>query len=119
MSAWLEKLPPFKFKRDCYMKTRGTPAMLVMTCAACGNYVLSYQKDGPGSLKRCYLDRIHHPDSLKNLQHSFVKKSCPQLTCSKCASVIGVPIIYQKEKRPAYHLNHGSFTLEKIPSRKR
>jgi hypothetical protein len=52
----------FKFKRDTYTRARGTPVMLTISCSLCETYLMSYQKDGPGPLKCCYIDRIHHPE---------------------------------------------------------
>lgn len=110
-----ENLPKFKFKNDSYMRSRGAPAMLVMACTNCNCYVMSYQKDGPGPLIRCYLDRIHHPEQLENRQYkAFDKRSSPKLECPSCHTVIGSPIVYEKEDRPAYHLRPGFFTLKKI-----
>ena len=113
-------LPPFKFKRDRYMKKRGNPAMLYVCCANCRTYIMCYQKDGPGPLKRCYLDRIHHPPDLTQLQKvAFSKKTCPKLICPSCQNHIGSPIIYEKESRPAFAIQPGSVALKKIPSQKR
>jgi len=96
------------------MKRRGAPAMLVMKCAQCNAYVMSYQKDGPGPLLRCYLDRIHHPEILEKRQYEdFHKKTALKLSCPSCLVVIGSPIIYEKENRPAYHLRPGFFVLQK------
>lgn len=103
-----------KFKRDAYMRARGTPAMLKISCALCKTYLMHYQKDGPGPLKRCYLDRIHHPRELEERQYRiFDKGTAPRLECSACTVVIGTPIVYEKEDRPAYHMRQGSFTIEK------
>lgn len=111
----INQIPKFKFKSDSYMRSRGAPAMLVMTCAHCNSYVMCYQKDGPGPLIRCYLDRIHHPEILEKRQYEeFNKHSTPKLECFSCQTVIGSPIIYEKENRPAYHLRPGFFALKKI-----
>ena len=89
--------------------------MLAMMCAKCNAYVMSYQKDGPGPLIRCYLDRIHHPESLAQRQNQpFDKKLSEKLACPCCHIVIGSPIIYEKENRPAYHLRPGFFFLKKM-----
>lgn len=108
-------IPKFKFKKDSYMKSRGAPAMLTMFCANCNSYIMSYQKDGPGPLLRCYLDRIHHPEALEKRQHEhFDKGTSLKLECPSCQTVVGSPIIYEKEDRPAYHLRPGFFSLKKI-----
>lgn len=102
----------FKFKKNSYTKSRGTPAMLVMHCAHCGSYVMHYQKDGPGPLLRCYMDRIHHPEELKARQDAAFNKDI-KLECSNCKEVIGSPIMYEKENRKAYHLRPGFFIIKK------
>lgn len=66
-----------------------------------------YQKDGPGPLKRVYLDRIFDPVGLKDLQLSPLKSITP-LKCKKCQRVIGVPYVYSKEKRKAFMIEMGS-----------
>jgi hypothetical protein len=111
----IEKSISFKFKKDSYTKRRGTPVMLIITCAGCNTYLMHYQKDGPGPLLRCYLDRIHHPEDLHKRQYDeFNKKTAPKLSCSSCTTVIGSPIIYEKENRPAYHMRPGFFAHKKI-----
>jgi len=105
----------FKLKNDSYTKRRGAPSILQIYCAPCNEYIISYQKDGPGPLLRCYLDRIHHPEELAARQHEpFNKKTSPKLTCTKCNTTIGSPIIYEKENRPAYHMRPGFFTIKKL-----
>lgn len=111
----IDNLPSIKFIYDSYQKSRGTPVLLIITCTNCNCYIMSYQKDGPGPLKRCYLDRIHHPEELKKRQHlEFDKKTLPKLECPSCQTVIGSPIIYEKESRPAYHLRPGFFSQKKM-----
>ena len=105
----------FKFKNDSYTKRRGTPVMLIISCATCNAHIMHYQKDGPGPLLRCYLDRIHSPKELHKRQYAeFNKKSFPKLICESCSIVIGSPIIYEKENRPAYHMRPGFFAHKKI-----
>ncbi|MEM7361759.1 MAG: hypothetical protein AAF335_01980 [Bacteroidota bacterium] len=117
LTETIPSLPTFKFKRDDYMRHRGAPVMLYLTCAYCQHYVMSYQKDGPGPLLRCYLDRIHHPAPLAERQHMpFDKKTFPKLSCPACDSMIGHPVTYVKEKRPAYHMIKGSFCKSVLPT---
>lgn len=111
----IDNFSQFKFKKDVYMKRRGAPAMLVISCIGCGSYIMSYQKDGPGPLLRCYLDRIHHPKELEKRQHLiFEKKTAEKLACANCNEVVGTPIIYEKENRPAYHMRQGFFSFKKV-----
>ena len=83
------------FKNDKYKKSRGGYSrMLEISCEKCGEKICNYQKDGPGNLRRMYIDRIYEP------KVSINKKS---LTCSK-GHILGVKIIYKKENRPAFRL---------------
>lgn len=116
----LKDLPKFKFKKDSYTRKRGAPIMLLIYCSECSYYIMSYQKDGPGPLLRCYLDRIHHPVEIKKRQYElFDKNTVPKLECSQCKVVIGTPIIYEKEERPAYHMRPGLFTIKKLCRQKK
>ena len=71
---------------------------------------MDYQKDGPGKLWRCYLDRIYHPRALrKNTFTEETLHSVRRLTCPACYSVLGKPMIYRrirpkKEERPAFSI---------------
>lgn len=83
------------FKNDKYKKSRGGYSRLLrISCEKCGEQVCLYQKDGPGSLRRMYKDRIIDP------KVSLLKKdlSCPN------NHLLGVKIIYDKENRPAFRL---------------
>jgi hypothetical protein len=99
-----------EFKQDKYKKNRGGYSrFLEIKCESCGAFVALYQKDGPGPLKRMYIDRIFSPQKLVDLQKVLFKK-ISNLTCSHCKHVIGVPIIYKKESRPAFRLFVGAVT---------
>ena len=88
-------MPKIIFKNDKYKKTRGGYSRLLkISCEKCGEYICKYQKDGPGNLRRMYIDRISEP------KVSISKKD---LSCSK-GHLLGVKIIYDKEKRPAFRL---------------
>ena len=99
-----------KLKSDKYRKARGGYSrFLNVLCEHCGAKILVYQKDGPGPLKRLYLDRIFAPENLANFQKLPINK-IPNLTCSKCKSVLAIPYIYKKEQRKAYRLFVGAVT---------
>jgi len=85
-----------KFKNDKYKKVRGGHSRLLkISCEKCGGLVCLYQKDGPGNLRRMYLDRISDPK---------VPVTTPKsLACPK-GHILGVKIVYEKEKRPAFRL---------------
>ena len=90
----------FKFKNDKYKKARGGRSRLLeIICVNCQTPLFKYQKDGPGILKRLYIDRI---EELKNQES--------QLICPKCKEHLGNLIIYEKENRPAYRLFVGAIT---------
>lgn len=103
------------FIYDAYTQRRGRPAMLSIHCSSCRNPIMTYQKDGPGRLLRCYLDRIHSPKNLKDRQYDRgfnVTTSC-NLNCPKCLRTIGTPMIYAPEARPAYNLIKSRFYFKK------
>jgi len=101
-----------KLKKDKYRAKRGGSAKLIdVICTNCGSKVLLYQKDGPGWLKRCYLNRIFWPPKYANLQKDKRIKSIermPKLVCLKCRKVIGLPMKH-KDGRLAFNLIRGSF----------
>ncbi len=89
-----------KFKNDKFKKNRGGYSRwLSLNCEKCKMQLSIYQKDGPGILKRLYLDRIIFPADLKGKQ---------KLECKKCKRILGILIMYEKEKRPAFRLFVGA-----------
>jgi hypothetical protein len=76
--------------------------MLEISCEHCGTRICKYQKDGPGPLKRMYIDRM---------SEEYTK---PLLTCAQCYQILGTKIIYEKELRPAYRLFVGAVTKKII-----
>ena len=97
-----------EFKKDRYRKTRGGYSRFInIYCSKCGNFVALYQKDGPGPLKRMYLDRIFAPELIVGLDRVVLKKLTP-LTCRKCEQILGVPFLYKKENRSTFRLFEGS-----------
>ncbi len=88
----------YKFKKDKYKSARrGYSRLLDISCEHCSAHLCYYQKDGPGILKRMYLDRII--DS---------KPTTKDLTCPNCQRTLGVLTVYEKEKRDAYRLFVGA-----------
>lgn len=93
----------FKFKKDKYKNARsGYSRLLELRCRKCNNHIATYQKDGPGNLRRLYFDRIYAPEQLVNLQQKNIKE-IPTLKC-QCGALIGVPYIHEKENRKAFKL---------------
>ncbi len=83
------------FKNDKYKKVRGGYSRLLqISCQKCASVICMYQKDGSGNLRRMYLDRINN---------SKISTSGKDLTCPK-GHLLGVKIVYDKEKRPAFRL---------------
>lgn len=95
-----------KLKQDTYRRERGGWArMLEIRCRDCNNVITHYQKDGPGILKRLYVDRMSYPQKITN-----------RLVCSKCKQSLGMLYIYPKERRPAYRLFDGVITHKIVKS---
>lgn len=83
------------FKNDRYKRTRGGYSRLLrISCQKCDVAICLYQKDGPGNLRRMYIDRMIDP---------VVSISNKSLMCPN-AHPLGVKIIYDKENRPAFRL---------------
>lgn len=101
-----------KLKRDKYRSERGGNAKLVdVICVKCNSKVLLYQKDGPGWLKRCYLNRIFWPEEYSRLQDDKsidAPEKMHRLLCPNCKNLIGLPMRH-KDKRLAFALIRGSF----------
>ena len=89
---------PYKFKKDAFQKNRGgTSRVLDITCDHCEEHVTFYQKDGPGMLKRMYIDRFID-----------LKPKGETLICKHCQRELGKMITYKREDRPAYRLYAGA-----------
>ncbi len=96
------------FKKDRFQKARGGQSrLLIISCAKCGEFAARYQKDGPGTLKRMYLDRIVSPATFAGIDAAAIKKT-PPLSCARCGQVIGVPFLYEPENRPSFRLLEGA-----------
>lgn len=97
----------YEFVIDEYTVKRGEPQILELSCSNCNEYLMTYQKDGPGPLLRCYWDRIHAPPHLHQL-----KDFKDELVCPHCHNCIGQKGIYEKENREAFFLIEGSLTIK-------
>ncbi len=81
-------------KIDAYSQARGGWSRIFdISCEKCSKHICYYQKDGPGPLKRMYIDRI---------KGSFQQTKI--FTCPNCGYVLGAETVYKKENRPAYRL---------------
>jgi hypothetical protein len=98
-----------KLISDTYRQHRGNwSRILSISCASCSHHLFFYQKDGPGIIKRSYLDRI------MGAQPAFDAKKyyfCP--TCHVC---LGFSEPYAKERnRPALRWAAGAMQYEIVP----
>ena len=104
----------WKIVRDRYQKERGNPQMLEISCANCGSRIIIYQKDGPGALIRCYLDRISWPPEYQDINRSNPTiKDLTNIECPDCGEVIATPMVYKSENRLAYRMIRGKFVKKK------
>ena len=117
-----KKARTFAYIHDQYTEKRGNPVMLEITCAKCHQWVMDYQKDGPGRLLRLYLDRIYHPQAWRERFTKATVRSAPALQCTKCQNILADPFIYRRqylgaEERPAYQVRvlQGIPQIDKTP----
>jgi len=93
----------YSFKNDKFKGARGRSRLLDVSCERCAAHLCYYQKDGPGMLKRMYVDRM------VDLQP--VDKD---LVCPGCARQLGVRMVYAKEQRDAYRLFAGAVAKKTV-----
>ncbi len=92
------------FKRDKYKSARGGYSRLLnLHCRKCDTIFAEYQKDGPGNLRRLYMDRIVAPKKLIGLEKKDIKDISP-IKCPKCGFVVGTPYVHKKENRKAFRV---------------
>lgn len=92
----------FELISDPYRKARcGYSPFLTVSCEKCAHLLALYQKDGPGPLRRMYLDRI---------RASNIVKSGKDYSCPSCKKVIGTSYEYAKENRKAIRLYQDAVT---------
>ena len=92
-----KKQKAVKIKKDRYFKKRGGYTCVIkVKCAKCNRVLFSYQKDGPGWLKRYYLNRI------------ISEKKFPAGKNLKCCWIVGTPMNH-KDGRDAFRLIKGRF----------
>lgn len=98
------------FISDIYRQNRGGwSRMLKVSCKACNAFLFHYQKDGPGPLKRSYLDRIVGENTLKSQKDWFY--------CPHCKACLGFSEPYAKEdNRPAIRWAVEAVQYEVVPA---
>lgn len=90
----------FELKSDKFRRSRGGYSrILEVFCRKCRCFLLTYQKDGSGNLRRLYLDRILSESKKTNV-----------LKCKKCGEILGTLHVYKKENRKAYRLYQDTVT---------
>jgi len=97
--------------KDKYLRERGGTAKIInVSCMNCGKLFFVYQKDGPGWLKRSYINRILSPEKYSNLKKdkNITKSSNLSNLICECSEVIGSPMQH-KDGRLAFHLIRGKF----------
>ncbi len=81
-----------------------------ISCAKCGCLLVNYKKFGAGKgILRLYMSNISFPESMVNVQenYSFIK-NVPNLTCTECEEVIGLPDL-SKSGKWVFRLKQGYF----------
>ena len=75
----------------------GTSVMYTLACEKCDAVLGDYQKDGPGPLKRLYVDR---------LQSAVAPAYTPMhvWACHACHRPLAIAMVYAKETRPCWTL---------------
>lgn len=105
-------------KRDRFKNARGGwSRILKLSCSVCNRNLMYYQKDGEGSLKRLYLDRIISPSDLAKLENKPISE-LPNLICKGCNELLGTPFIYKTENRKAFRLYQDAVNKEIIKQTK-
>jgi ribosomal protein S27E len=97
-----------EFKKDKYsISRRSYSRLLNIYCRKCNNLIAIYQKDGPGNLRRMYIDRILYPLDFVSL-NNFKLDEISNLECNRCNEILGTPYIFVKEQRKAFRLYQDS-----------
>ncbi len=78
-------------------------------CNQCTEFILRYRKEGSGSLIRIYVKQILEPEYFKQFKNKKLKSETPHLNCPQCLQRVGIAVIHEPGKRPAYRLIKGTF----------
>lgn len=104
--------------RDRFSRARGgNSELLSLSCTRCNTEVMVYQKDGKGGLVRCYFDRMYLPKNPMNhfpLERNKPLSQLPNLHCPSCNTVIGTPMMFNKEHRLAYRVIRGTLAKKRL-----
>lgn len=107
MSGPRKKISKYQIKNDQFKSNRGSwSRILDIACHQCKKHLFFYQKDGPGELKRSYLDRFIdlRPNTAKEFR------------CTHCNELLGIYQPYKKERnRPAVSWLVGALDYKIVP----
>lgn len=93
--------------KDQYWTNRHScSTFLNIICGKCNSKIAVYQKDGPGELKRMYVDRIRETTAFD------IKNPPTDLVCNTCSRLIATKRIYPKENRLCYIMFAYTFVTE-------
>ncbi len=99
-----------KLKKDSFSNARGGNSKLIeIYCSKCGMMAFLYQKDGIGSLHRCYLNRIFEPEGATgacNLASGSSQNG--NLLCKGCGALVGT-LMQHSDGRLAFRLVPGAW----------
>ena len=102
-----------QFKNDRYKRARGGYSrLLIISCEECGRHICDHQKDGPGILRRIYLDRISNSKKYSGLRDVSIGK-IPPMKCDPRDRILGVCVNYDKENRLTYCMFVGVATKKR------
>lgn len=94
----------YEIRQDEFQVARGgSSRILDITCEHCSSHVCFYQKDGPGSLRRMYVDRMIDLSPDREV-----------LVYENCHRELGLKIMWHKENRPAYRLFVESVNVARV-----
>jgi hypothetical protein len=83
-------------------------------CSQCSGFILTYRKEGSGSLIRIYVKQILEPIFFKQFKNSKLKSEISPLQCSQCKQKLGIPKIHKPGNRPAYEMIKGKFFKKEL-----
>ena len=78
-------------------------------CNQCTEFILRYRKEGSGSLIRIYVKQILEPECFNQFKNKKLKSEIPCLNCPQCLQRVGIAVIHEPGKRPAYRMIKGTF----------
>jgi hypothetical protein len=87
--------------------------ILQISCSQCDSFLLTYRKDGAGTLLKIYLDRIIDTPVEMHIPGIQEKSRMSPFVCPKCQNTVGVPMLDPSNNRLAYRVIRGSIKKTK------